>query len=161
MPGPPPEHPHLRLLKGNPGKRRARVPPEPGRADECPQPPRQLNAYAQEEWQHIAPELHRLNLLTILDVGPLAAYCAAAARLRQAEEALAKMAAQDKRGHALTIKGSAGSQVTNPLLRIACTAMNDMLRYGAAFGLTPAGRLRLSGINPPAQPSKFDGLLGQ
>ena len=28
MPGPPPEHPHLRLLKGNPGKRRVRIPPE-------------------------------------------------------------------------------------------------------------------------------------
>ena len=24
MPGPPPDHPNLRLLKGNPGKRRAR-----------------------------------------------------------------------------------------------------------------------------------------
>jgi P27 family predicted phage terminase small subunit len=47
-----------------------------------------LNAYAKEEWQHIAPELHRLGLLTVLDVGPLAAYCAAAARLRQAEEVI-------------------------------------------------------------------------
>jgi hypothetical protein len=27
MPGPPPEHAHLRLLKGNPGKRPARSPP--------------------------------------------------------------------------------------------------------------------------------------
>ena len=33
MPGPPPEHPHLRLLKGNPSKRRVRVPPEPARSD--------------------------------------------------------------------------------------------------------------------------------
>ena len=40
MPGPPPEHPHLRLLKGNPGKRRVRVPPEPARSDACPSPPR-------------------------------------------------------------------------------------------------------------------------
>ena len=32
MPGPPPEHPHLRLLKGNPGKRPARSPPEPSRS---------------------------------------------------------------------------------------------------------------------------------
>jgi hypothetical protein len=45
MPRPPPEPPHLRLLKGNPGKRRTRVPPEPSRADECPLPPRHLNAY--------------------------------------------------------------------------------------------------------------------
>jgi hypothetical protein len=39
MPGPPPEHPHLRLLKGNPGKRRVRVPPEPARSEQYPEPP--------------------------------------------------------------------------------------------------------------------------
>src|SRR5215831_14532265 len=115
MSGPPPEHPNLRLLKGNPSKRRARIPPEPVRAEECPPPPRYLNAYAKEEWQQIAPELHRLNLLTILDVGPLAAYCSAAAQLRQAEEAIERVAKRDPRGHALTVKGSAGNQVTNPL----------------------------------------------
>ncbi|MGX9426401.1 MULTISPECIES: phage terminase small subunit P27 family [Bradyrhizobium] len=160
MPGPPPEHPHLRLLRGNPGKRRLRVPPEPARAEECPPPPDHLNAYAKEVWQQIAPELHRLNLLTVLDVGPLAAYCAATAQFRQAEEAIQRMAEQDERGHALTIEGSAGSQVTNPLLRIASQAMADMQRLGAQFGLTPSGRLRLSGITPPPPPSKFDGLLG-
>ena len=36
MPGPPPEHPHLRLLKGKPGKRRVRVLLEPARSDACP-----------------------------------------------------------------------------------------------------------------------------
>jgi hypothetical protein len=44
MPGPPPEHPHLRLLKGNSGKRPARKPPEPPRGDVCPELPKHLNA---------------------------------------------------------------------------------------------------------------------
>jgi P27 family predicted phage terminase small subunit len=70
------------------------------------------------------------------------------------------MAKEDLRGHVLTIKGNAGSQVTNLLLRIASQAMTDMQRIGAQFGLTPSGRLRLSGIKPPPSPSKFDGLLG-
>jgi hypothetical protein len=48
MPGPSPEHPHLRLLKGSPGKRRVRVLPEPARGDECPLPPEHLNSYAKE-----------------------------------------------------------------------------------------------------------------
>jgi hypothetical protein len=69
------------------------------------------------------------------------------------------MAKQDRRGHALTIEGSAGNQVTNPLLRIA-SAMADMQRIGSAFRLTPDGRLRLSGVRPSPPPSKFDGLLG-
>lgn len=33
MAGPTPEHPHLRVLKGNPGKRPVRSPPEPARDD--------------------------------------------------------------------------------------------------------------------------------
>jgi P27 family predicted phage terminase small subunit len=70
------------------------------------------------------------------------------------------MAKRDKRGHALTVKGSAGNQATNPLLRIASQAMADMQRIGFQFGLTPSGRLRLSGIKPPPPLSKFDGLLG-
>ena len=73
MPGPSPEHPHLTLLKGNPGKRRARVPPEPARLDECPPPPDHLNGYAKETWLQVAPELFRVGLLTVLDVGSLAA----------------------------------------------------------------------------------------
>lgn len=98
MPGPTPEHPHLRLLKGNPGKRPARSPPEPARNEQCPEPPRYLNDYAREEWQLIAPELYRLNLLTVIDVSPLAAYCSAAAQLRQPEEVIEKMVKQDPRG---------------------------------------------------------------
>ena len=91
MPGPPPEHLHLRLLKNNPGKRRVRVPPEPARGDECPPPPEHLIGYAKETWFQVAPELFRLGLLTVLDVGPLSAYCSAAAQLRQAEEAIERM----------------------------------------------------------------------
>jgi phage terminase small subunit len=98
MPGPPPAHPHLRLLKGKPSERRVRVPPEPARGDECPPPPEHLNGYAKETWFQVAPELFRLGLLTVLDVGPLSAYCSAAAQLRQAEEAIERMAKQDPRG---------------------------------------------------------------
>jgi phage terminase small subunit len=80
--------------------------PQPARAEECSPPPRHLNAYAKEEWQHIAPELHRLNLLTVLDVGPLATYCCAAAQLRQAQGAIERMSKQDRRSHALTIEAT-------------------------------------------------------
>ena len=69
MPGPPPEHPHLRLLKGNPGKRAARSPPEPARTEQGPEPPEHLNSYAKEEWR-AAPRA--ACPLTSLDVGPLA-----------------------------------------------------------------------------------------
>jgi hypothetical protein len=100
MPGPRPEHPHLRLLKGNPGKRRVRIPPEPARADECPPPPEHLTGYAREAWLHLAPELHRLNLFTVLDVGPFSAYCCALCSLatgRGGATALGRVDDQDRR----------------------------------------------------------------
>ena len=154
MPGPPPEHPRLRLLKGNPGKRPARSPPEPASADECPAPPKHLDGYAREAWLELAPELHKLNLLTILDIGPFAVYCCAYAHWRQAAEAL-------QRSGELTIKTAKGHTRVNPLVRIASQAMADMQRIGAQFGLSPNGRLRLCGIEPPPLPSKFDGLLSK
>jgi P27 family predicted phage terminase small subunit len=58
----------------------------------------------------------------------------------------------------LTIKTAEGHPRVNPLVRIESQAMDDMRRIGAEFGLTPNGRLRLSGTNPPPPP--FDGLLG-
>ena len=100
----------------------------------------------------LAPELHKLKLLTVLDVGPFSAYCCAYAHWQQAEEAL-------ERSGELTIKTAEGHPRVNPLVRIASQAMDDMRRIGAEFGLSPNARLRLSGITPPPPPSKFDGLL--
>jgi P27 family predicted phage terminase small subunit len=153
MPGPPPEHPRLRLLRGSPGKRPVRSPPEPKQADSCPESPARLSDYAKEEWEAVAPELFRLGLLTMLDVSTLAAYCSAMARWRTAEQAIERL-------DSLTITTKSG-QRPHPLVRIASQAANDALKFGAQFGLTPTGRLRLAGMTPPAPPSKFDGLLGQ
>ncbi len=56
MPGPTPDQPNLRLLKGNPGKRPTRGLPEPTCTEECPPPPTRLSAYAQKEWRDVALE---------------------------------------------------------------------------------------------------------
>ena len=152
MPGPPPEHPHLRLLKGNPGKRPARSLPEPTRTEQCPEPPEHLQGYAKEAWLELAPELYRLNLLTVLDIGPFSAYCCAYAHWRLAEESIARLDS--------TVTTTKNGQRVHPLVRIASQAANDALRFGAHFGLSPNSRLRLSGLKPLPRPNKFDGLLG-
>ena len=102
------------------------------------------DGHAREAWLRLAPELHRLNLLTVLDVGAFSAYCWAYARWQQAEEAL-------QRSGELTIKTAKGHPRVNPLVRIASQAMDDMRRIGAEFGLSPNARSRLSGINPAAR----------
>src|SRR6516162_2442649 len=118
MPNPPTPI-HLRLLRGNPGKRPIRPGPEPLVPSSVPEAPAFLSDEAREEWRRIAPELFRLRLLTALDVAALSAYCQSYAHWAEAERALAKMAADDPIGRGLTINGGRGAMVTNPLVRIA------------------------------------------
>jgi P27 family predicted phage terminase small subunit len=154
MPGPPPTPLHLRLLKGNPGRRPLRPEPQPELAPACPEPPPFLGAYARDEWFRVAPELHRLGLLTVLDINPLAAYAVSYARWRTAEEALTSAAA--------TVSTADGSLRVHPLVRISRDAASDMLRYANEFGLTPVARSRLAAAGytpPPGGGGKFDGLI--
>ncbi|MCK1303899.1 phage terminase small subunit P27 family [Bradyrhizobium sp. 24] len=161
MAGPPPTPTHLKLLRGNPGKRRLHPEPEPQIAKVCPEPPPFITGYAADEWWTVAPGLHRLGLLTTVDVAALSAYCYAYAQWRQAAEALARMADRDETMHGLLVKTVDGNARRNPLVKIANDAAEDMLRYAGEFGLTPIARTRLgaAGYAAPSPPSKFDGLL--
>jgi P27 family predicted phage terminase small subunit len=161
MPGPPPTPTHLKLIRGNPGKRPVRPEPQPVIAESPPDAPSYLVGYACDEWYRLAPELHRLGLLTLLDVTALAAYCWAYMHWPTAEEALARMAERDQTTSGLLVKRADGNAGQNPLLSISRKAAADMVRYASEFGLSPAARARISaGVGyEPAGPGKFDGLL--
>src|SRR4051812_32068274 len=73
MTGRPPKAARLKILSGNPGKRPVNSPPRPAGAD--PAPPDWLQGEARAEWGRVASELHKLGLLTVLDVSVLAVYC--------------------------------------------------------------------------------------
>jgi P27 family predicted phage terminase small subunit len=161
MPGPRPTPIPLRLLRGNPGKRPIGAHIEPERPAEPPEPPPFLAKHAQDEWWRVAPGLHQMGLLTVLDVMPLAAYCMAYARWRAAEEGLARTAEFSPRTSGLLIRTMDGNARANPLARIAAAAAADMVRYAAEFGFSPAARARIAAgpfADPPSG-GKFDGLL--
>jgi P27 family predicted phage terminase small subunit len=161
MSGPPPVPTNLRILRGNPSKRPIRPEPQPPRTAEPPEPPSFLTGVAADEWWRAAPTLHRLGLLTVLDVAAFAAYCQAYKRWRTAEEALAKMAEKDPVTGGMLIKGSLGDARVNPLARVAANAASDMVSFAAQFGMTAAARARIA-AGPFGQPpggGKFDGLL--
>jgi P27 family predicted phage terminase small subunit len=152
---------HLKVLRGNPGQRRLPThEPQPTIPDEIPDAPEFLEAYARDEWRRIARELSRLDLLTVADVNPLAAYCQAYARWRMAEEALAEMKKRDPLLSALMIRTRNGTPMQNPLVGTAARAASDMVRYAAEFGLTPSARARIAaGPHGDGGGSKFSGLL--
>lgn len=150
----------LKLIDGNPGKRRMNEDeprPEPG---DMPEPPEHLSDEALEEWERMAGVLHNLGLLYDVDRAALAAYCQVYGRWVQAEKALAVDAKNDPSRHGLVSKTSNGNLVQNPLVGTANKAAQDLMKYAAEFGMTPSARTRLS-VNPgDKKKSKFAGLLG-
>jgi P27 family predicted phage terminase small subunit len=152
---------HLRLLQGNPQRRPVRTDePQPRSLPYPETPPSYIEAYAQEEWNRLALEMHRLGLLTVLDTAAFAAYCVAFARWRTAEEALARMAANDPVMKGLIVKGQHGTAVENPLVKTSRRAGQEMLRFATEFGFTPAARSRIAaGVGGQAPVSKFGDLL--
>ena len=69
-----------------------------------------MAGYAAEEWDRIE-ELYRLNLLTVVDAHPLAAYCEAYSTWRTAVEILHTLADRDPVMHGLIVKSSGGTAI--------------------------------------------------
>jgi P27 family predicted phage terminase small subunit len=161
MPGPAPRPAYLKVLRGNPGKKRIPREVEPEIPATIPQAPAFLSGHAREEWDRVAPSLHRLRLLSDLDLQVLAAYCQSYGRWRQAEEALATMAARDQTTNALLVKGRDGGPTQNPLVRVSTRAAADMIAAASHFGMTPGARSRIAaGIgHEPPDGGKFKGLI--
>lgn len=150
MRGRKPQPTHLKLVTGNPGKRRLNpAEPRPA-APGLPAPPAELSDDARLEWRRVAGRLRALGLMTAIDRAALAAYCQAWGRWRMAERALAKMAALDETTGALMIKTKDGNAIQNPIVGIANKAMADMVRYAAEFGMTPSARSRIQAGPPDA-----------
>jgi P27 family predicted phage terminase small subunit len=161
MPGPTKTPTNLRLLRGNPGKEAMpKGEPQPLRYDRVPEPPQRLKDEAREEWLRIAPEMHRLGLLTVADLRPLACYCLAYGRWCDAEDAMIAAKANDPHHNGLVVVTDKGGLASNPLVKIASQAAHDLMRYAAEFGFTPASRTRISGNAAASEPEpKFGGLL--
>jgi P27 family predicted phage terminase small subunit len=159
MPGRRPTPTYLKLIRGNPGKGKIRPEPQPRVPAKPPEAPDFLLDEAKAEWSRVVPQLRVLGLLTHLDTPVLAAYCQSYARWVAAERILARMAAEDPESKGLTITGTMGSPMVNPMLKIARLSAADVLRFAAEFGFSPAARTRIQAGISPAVKSKFGDLL--
>lgn len=95
-----------------------------------------LSPLAAREWRRVARLMRAHGVGTALDVALLAAYCYAYARMIEAENAL--------RREGMTYVDNKGQERRNPLLMAARAAAQDLARYAADLGLSPAARLRVS-----------------
>lgn len=130
----------LKLVTGNPGKRRLpkREPKPRGGAPTCPA---WLGTAAKIEWRRVAKELAALGILSRIDRAALAAYCQCYAHWRAAELAI--------RANGVTVvirsdKGEVKSITAAPEVAIAGKMMDRMRAFASEFGMTPSSRTRVA-----------------
>ena len=139
----------LKLLRGNPGKRKLN-PSEPTPKTRLPTPPQHLDEVAREEWARIGAELLRFNLVSEMDRAELAAYCQCYSRWVAAEKGVAR--------EGLTRETIKGGIIQNPLVGVANRSMELMHRFLTEFGMTPSSRSKLSaGKNESAASGVLNG----
>jgi len=133
--GPPPIPSALNALHGNPGHRAVNAEEPKPDAVTSVVAPRWLEGDARLIWDELAPELHRLGLLTKLDVSALAGACRWWAIYRKADRAL-------RRG-GLVQRTKAVGNTARPELGIAQKAFSEAVAVFGRFGVTPSDRTKL------------------
>jgi P27 family predicted phage terminase small subunit len=135
-----------KLLTGNPGKR-ALNRHEPRPEATIPDCPPELGPAARREWDRLAGDLAKLNILTSLDRAALGAYCGAYALWADATQQIQK--------YGPMIKSPTGYPVQSPYVAIANRQAEIMIRIASEFGFTPASRSRIA-TPANAEPTLFD-----
>lgn len=144
MPGAKPKPTKIKKLEGNPGKRPLNEKePQPKRLEDI-KAPNWLDRKAKAEWNRVVPELHRLGILTKIDISTLEAYCQSYAKWKEAELFLMKhgmttlRVKKDRDGNVLSEQSA-----PYPEVYIANNALDQMRKLAAEFGMTPASRTRI------------------
>lgn len=153
MPGPQPKPTYLKILEGNPGKRKLNR-REPRFSSDGLTCPKWLKGDARREWQRLVPMLKRQGVATTVDRAVLAGYCQSYARWKQAEEII------DRCGMVMEFQREDGSTYMQqrPEVSIAQKSFQLMLQASARLGLDPASRSKVS--VPEQERDELDDLLG-
>jgi len=146
----------LKLLAGNPGKRR--LPdrePHPGPLEGAlAEPPDWMPRAGRELWQRIVPRLARLGVATECDVEALELLCSSWSDWREAREVL------EREGLSCEVETRGGRRVVaRPEVAIAAAAAQRVTRLLSDFGLTPASRSRVTALGPPGERDPMTELL--
>ncbi len=110
-------------------------PAEPRPQPSRPTCPAWLSRDAKLEWKRVAPQLHRLGLLTQLDRAALAVYCESWSEWVEAKQVISKSGP--------VIAGPHGPR-RNPYVFIAARAAEQLLKWAAELGMTPSARSRVT-----------------
>jgi len=137
---------NLKVLQGNPGKRKiSENEPKPREVKEIPDPPSRMDYYAKKTWEALAPELAKLGLLTEVDLTTFATYC---------EDYAVLIRAQDKlQENGLTYISPKGEVKKRPEVNIVRDLSKELRMHAEILGLAPAARAGMEINNIEEGPS--------
>ena len=142
----------LKVLEGNPGKRKLND-REPQPLQKAPSCPAWLEPEAKKEWRRLAKQMEAIGILTEIDRAAFAGYCQAYARWKEAEEFISQ--------HGTIVRTPSGYWQQVPQVSIAQTYLKVMNKFAEQFGLTPAARSRIiAGNSQTKAEDELDELLG-
>jgi P27 family predicted phage terminase small subunit len=148
----------VRLLRGNPGKRRLPVdepqPPPVESSFDTPPPELDGDAAACAEWTRLAPMLRISGMITVAERGALIALAQQWSRYQDAQRKILSLG--------MVVKGQGGSPIVNPYLRVADAALQHCQRLWVELGLTPSTRSRMAtlpGSDADERRSRWAGLI--
>lgn len=148
MRGRKPKPSHLKLVTGNPGKRKLnKKEPKPRR--EIPSPPDHLSDRARVAWGSLSAKLDRLGILTELDDLALERVCELVAEIVEHKA--------DIRQHGRYVKVGLAKGKLRPVVRLLADADKRLRAWMTEFGLTPSSRSRINAHdneNPNADPAE-------
>lgn len=147
--GRPPKPTALKLLTGNPGKRKLNA-SEPQPAKAAPgtrRVPSSLPPVGRALWKKLVPELERLGLLTSVDDGALHGLCLNYARAIQAAGLVRKQGP--------VIVTDKGFVLPHPAVAMERNAWKAYKEFCSLFGLDPSSRTRLH-VDVPTDTAESD-----
>lgn len=144
----------LKVLQGNPGKRKlSDKEPDPTPVEKIPDPPHWLDYYAKKEWKRVAEKLIEIGLLTEIDLSTFTIYCQRYAEWIRAEKAIMKKG--------MTFLTPKGFVQQRPEVAIARDTAKQLRMYAEVLGLAPAARSGLEIKRDDEGPSVEDILNGK
>ena len=141
MKGRPPKPTRLKQMAGT--DQPCRIMPnemEVSRLLNIPDPPMQLSELGLREWDNITNELHAKQMLHLVDLALVAAYCNEMALYIESEKILLK----GRIDEFYNDEGALIRRQAKPEQKIAKDALAAALKIAAQFGLTPSARTRIS-----------------
>ena len=153
----------LHLLHGNPSKLSLKKTTEeeisPTVQSKVPKPPSVLkkNKIARREWNRIAPELHRMGLLTNIDLTALSLYCIT---YSQWIDAINSIRDNKTEGSGMVVTSPTGYVAQSPYMKIATDKAGEIRNYLVEFGMTPSSRGRVKAVaKPVSEGDEFDSFM--